>query len=125
MRGFGSQMIKSYEDLEVYQRAYDNSLKIHKLSLSFPQFEQFELGSQLRRATKSIPLNIAEGYGKKASPAEFKRFLTMALGSNDEVRVQLRYCRDLGYLNDEQYVHHDKEYVETGKMLMKLLNTWH
>ena len=118
-------MIRSYEDLEVYQMSYRYSLEIHRLSLTFPKFEQFELGSQLRRATKSIPLNIAEGYGKKASAAEFKRFLTMALGSSDEVRVQLRYCKDLGYISDEQYSECDGRYSEIGKMLMKLLNNWH
>ena len=117
-------MIKSYEDLGVYQRSYNASLEIHRLSLSFPQFEQFELGSQIRRATKSIPLNIAEGYGKKASTAEFKRFLTMALGSSDEVRVQLKYCRDLGYLNSERYSECDSEYAEIGKMLFALLKSW-
>ena len=117
-------MIKSFEDLEVYQRSYNASLKIHKLSLSFPQFEQFELGGQLRRATKSIPLNIAEGYGKKASAAEFKRYLTMALGSNNEVRVQLKYCKDLGYINDAQYSEYDDEYVGIGKMLARLLQAW-
>ena len=118
-------MIKSYEDLEVYKRAYVSSLLIHKLSLSFPQMEQFELGRQIRRATKSIALNIAEGYGKKSSAAEFKRYLTMSLGSNDEVRVQLRYCKDLGYITEEQYLAYHTEYGEIGKMLNKLIRTWH
>ena len=117
-------MIKSYEDLEVYERAYVSSLEIHRLSLTFPKIEQFELANQIRRATKSIPMNIAEGYGKKASTAEFKRYLTMALGSNNEVKVQLRYCKDLGYITQDQYDRHDKEHTEIGKMLSKLIQTW-
>jgi len=60
-------MIQSYEDLEVYQRTYKMALDIHQLTLKFPGYERFELGSQLRRATKSIPINIAEGYGKRNS----------------------------------------------------------
>ena len=58
-------MIKSYKDLEVYKRSYKLALKTHKITLTFPAIERYELGSQLRRATKSIPLNIREGYGKK------------------------------------------------------------
>ena len=117
-------MIKSFEDMEVYRKAYASSLEIHRLSLGFPQMEQYELASQLRRATKSIPMNIAEGYGKRASTAEFKRYLAMALGSKDEIKVQLRYCKDLGYITEEQYTHHENEYSEIGKMLTKLIQTW-
>ena len=117
-------MIKSYEDLEVFKRAYASSLEIHRISLSFPKLEQFELASQLRRATKSIPMNIAEGYGKKASTAEFKRYLTMALGSNDEVRVQLKYSKDLDYITKDQYESYDAAHVEIGKMLNKLIQNW-
>ena len=117
-------MIKSYEDLEVYQRSYTSSLEIHRLSLTFPKFEQFELAAQLRRATKSIPINIAEGYGKRGSVAEFKRYLTIALGSNDEVKVQLRYCKDLDYISDEQFKNLGKEHTEIGRMLTKLIKVW-
>ena len=70
-------MIKTYEDFDVYQRAYDASLKIHKTSLTFPKFEQFELAGQLRRSAGSITANIAEGHGKAASAAEFKRYLSI------------------------------------------------
>ena len=117
-------MIKSYEDLEVYQRAYASSLLLHQVSLTFPNLEQHELARQIRRATKSIPLNIAEGYGKKASLAEFKRYLTMALGSNDEVIVQLRYCKDLDYITAEQHASYHTEHVKIGKMLRAMIQTW-
>ena len=108
----------------VYQRSYESSLVLHRISLTFPQIEQAELARQLRRASKSIPLNIAEGYGKKGSTKEFKRFLTMALGSNDEVRVQLKYCKDLGYISQEEYANYDSNHIEIGKMLMKLIQSW-
>ncbi len=66
---------KSFEDIEVFQRAYKASLIIHKTTLKFPAIEQYALGDQLRRASKSICANIAEGCGKqKNSKAEFKRF---------------------------------------------------
>ena len=117
-------MSTTYRELKVYQRAYEKSLEIHKLSMKLPRFEQFELASQIRRATKSIVLNIVEGYAKSKSTAEFKRFLMMALGSNDEVRVQLEYCKDLEYITQEEYDYFEAEYVIIGKMLTKMLQNW-
>ena len=117
-------MIKNFRDLKVYQRAYENSLEIHRISQNFPKYEQIELGSQIRRATKSIAMNIAEGFGRNDSLADFKRFMTIALGSCDEVRVQLDYCRDLSYITGEQYTTFEQEYTEIGKMLTAMRKTW-
>jgi four helix bundle protein len=81
----------SFEDLEVFKRAYRLSIEIHLESLKFPKIEQRALGDQVRRASKSIPANIAEGFGKqRQSAAEFKRFLMVAMGSADEMRVWVR-----------------------------------
>ncbi len=81
-------MIKSFEDLEVFQRAYKVSLEIHRHSLEFPQREQYGLGEQIRQASKSICANIAEGFAKQRySSKEFKRYIMIASGSSDEMRV--------------------------------------
>jgi four helix bundle protein len=73
--------VVSFEDLDVFQRAYRLSLEIHRTSLKLPLIEQRALGDQLRRASKSICANVAEGYGRqKRSKAEFRRFLRMAIG---------------------------------------------
>ena len=117
-------MIKSYEDIEAYRRAHKVSLEIHKLSLTFPQHEMQELGRQIRRSTKSIVMNIAEGYGKRSYVAEFKRFILIAIGSCDEVRVQLDYCKDLEYMSSEQHQTYKEEYNEIGKMLYGLYKNW-
>ena len=117
-------MFESYRDLIVYQKAYKYSLEMHKRTLSFPQYEQIELGGQIRRATKSIALNIAEGFGKQSSQAEFKRFLMIARGSCDEVRVELDYCMDLGYINTDEYHYFEQGYIEIGKMLTTMIKTW-
>jgi len=116
--------MEGFKDLEVYQRAYKISLEMHKLSLAFPKFEQNELAGQMRRATKSVAMNIAEGFGKNGSLAEFKRFLMMSLGSCDETRVQLDYCKDLGYIDEEQHRRLTNEYIVIGKMLTKMIQTW-
>lgn len=115
--------VKSFEDLDVFQRAYTISLVIHRISLTFPAIEQYALGNQIRKASKSICANIAEGYGKqKNSPAEFKRFLGIAVGSSDEMRVWCRYCFDLGYINETLWNEWRDEYARISRMLQGLIN---
>ena len=119
----GYKTTKSFEDIEVFQKAYKMSLVVHKTSLSFPTIEQYALGDQLRRASKSICANIAEGYGKqKNSKAEFKRFLLMSLGSSDEMRVWCRYCFDLGYIEKSLWENWSAEYSSISRMLQGLVN---
>lgn len=115
--------VKSFEDLDVFQKAYTISLTIHRVSLTFPPIEQYALGNQIRKASKSICANIAEGYGKqKNSPAEFKRFLLIALGSSDEMRVWCRYCIDLGYIDKTLWLEWHDEYARISRMLQGLIN---
>ena len=121
-----SDRVEAFEDLEVFQRAYRISLEVHRRSLSFPSIEQRALADQVRRASKSICANIAEGFAKqRASAAEFKRFLTMAMGSADEMRVWARYCLDLGYIEEPVWRHWRDEYQEISKMLRGLAKAWH
>ena len=82
-----SEWARRFEDLEVFSRAYRLSLEVHRASLEFPRIEQFALGDQIRRASKSICANIAEGFGKqRQSRSEFHRFVVMAIGSADGCR---------------------------------------
>ena len=115
--------VVSFEDLEVFQRAYRLSLEIHRASLTFPAVEQRALADQIRRASKSICANIAEGYGRqKRSKAEFKRFLQMAIGSSDEMRVWVRYALDLEYIDEPTWQRWRDEYQTIVRMLQSLLN---
>ncbi len=114
--------VRAFEDLEVFKRAYRVSLEVHKATLHFPTIEQYALGDQIRRASKSICANIGEGFGKqRQSRAEFKRFLMMALGSADEMRIWLRYAFDLGYIQEPAWQVWREEYREIAKMLQGLL----
>ena len=91
----------SFEDLEVFKRAYRLSLEVHRASLDFPAIEQRALADQVRRASKSICANLAEGHAKwHRSPVEFARYVRIALDSADEMRVWSRYCLDLGYIDE-------------------------
>src|SRR5262249_8925007 len=87
--------VSTFEDLDVFQRAYRISLDLHRASLQFPKIEQFGgLADQIRRASKSICGNIAEGFGKqRRSSAEFKRYLLMAIGSAHEMQVWMNIAR--------------------------------
>ena len=117
--------VKTVEDLEVFKRAYRVSLEIHKVSLEFPKIEQFGLASQMRGASKSICANLAEGFGKqRMSSLEFKRFLSIAIGSADEMQIWLNYCRDLKYLEIKCAEAYKCEYKEIARMLSGLIKSW-
>ena len=117
-------MAHRFEDLEVFQRAYKLSLEIHKMSLTMPQIEQQALADQIRRASKSICANLAEGFGKQSqSKAEFRRFILMAVGSADEMRVWIRYCFDLKYIDEEVWRGWREEYEQIAKMLQGLIKS--
>lgn len=81
--------MKSYRELEIYQLSYSLAVKVHKMTLTLPQYEMYEQGSQVRRSTKSIKDNIVEGYGRNRYKNEFIRFLVFAHASCDEANSQL------------------------------------
>ena len=94
-------MLKSFRELEVWQKAHAMVLEVYRVTGSFPKEERFGVVSQLRRAAYSIPANIAEGFGRR-STKELLQCLTIANGSLEEVRYFVLLSRDLGYLHKEQ-----------------------
>jgi four helix bundle protein len=94
-------MTKSYKDLKMYQASYELAIQIHKMSMALPKHELYEMGSQIRRASKSICLNIAEGYGRRRYKNEFIQFLTYSLASCDETREILHLLYDTGSFSDK------------------------
>ena len=116
-----SEWARGFEDLDVFRRAYRVSLEVHRASLEFPTIEQRALADQIRRASKSICANLAEGFGRQQqSKPEFRRFLIMALGSADEMQVWTIYCRDLGYIGPDVAERWQGEYREIARMLWGL-----
>ena len=111
----------TFEDLEVFKRAYRLSLKIHQASLNFPSIEQHALADQIRRSSKSMCANIAEGHARQGwSRPEFRRYVRLALSSADETRVWLRYCLDLGYVDEATWKVWRDECQEIARMLYAL-----
>ena len=107
--------------MQIYERSYRAGLAIYRMTQSFPAEERYAITSQMQRASTSIPLNIAEGYAKRSSQEEFRRFLLIALGSANEMSVLLDYSKDLGYIDKEQYIKASKEYEEIGKMIYSFI----
>ncbi len=117
----------SYKDLEIYKTAFNLSLKIHKLSLQLPSFELYEQGSQIRRSSKSIKDQIAEGYGRNRYKADFVRFLIYAQASNDECLNQINTIIAL-YPDKKEWRELSKEYQILGMKINKFIqfveNKW-
>ena len=110
-----------YKGLNVYKKSYELAMSMYKFVLRMPEEEKYGLSSQIRRAATSIPLNIAEGYGKKESQAEFSRYLMIAKGSSAEMQVLLDICMDLGYMEEKHHKVYSSKYEEISKMLSGLI----
>lgn len=91
-----------YKSLKIWQRAHALTLEVYKASARFPASERYGLVSQLRRASSSIPANLAEGAGRNTQ-RELARFCRIALGSANEAEYHLLLARDLGYLADQDH----------------------
>ncbi len=87
---------KSFQDLVVWQKAHKFVLGIYKATAGFPKEEAYGLTSQIRRASVSVPANIAEGF-KKTGKADKIRYYNIAQGSLEECRYYLLLAKDLGY----------------------------
>ena len=116
-------MIRSYKELEIYKKSYNLALRLHEITKTFPETERYDLVSQIRRCSKSIPTNMAEGYGRQ-SKEEFKRFLRISLGSCNELQVHFDFCKDLGYISKSIYEKLSQENTEIGKMINVTIQKW-
>jgi len=92
--------MNSYKDLDIYKLAYRLAIDGHKMTLTLPKYEMYEQGSQVRRSSKSIKDNIAEGFGRRRYKDEFIRFLIFAHASCDESISQLAIINELYFENN-------------------------
>lgn len=90
-------MLKNYKELNVWKKAYQLCLEIYQITKTFPKEEIYGLTSQLRRASVSVPSNIAEGYGRQTTK-EYIQALYIAYGSICEMETQILLSKDLGYI---------------------------
>jgi four helix bundle protein len=108
--------VRASRDLHVWQRAHQLALAVYATTRLFPREERYGLTSQLRRASVSIPANIAEGCGRN-STADFSRFLHIAAGSASELEYHLLLARDLGMLDGPTFARLANEVTDVKRML--------
>lgn len=108
-----------YKNLLVWQKSVKFCILVYKTTNTFPEQEKFGLTSQLRRASVSIPSNIAEG-SKRSTDKDYKSFIRIAHGSGAEVETQLLIAKELGYLSSTTYI----TLIEMLDEIMKMLGAF-
>jgi four helix bundle protein len=111
--------MRNYKDLIVWEKAHKLTLAIYKETNAFPKEERFGLTSQVRRASSSVPANLAEGCGRR-SDGEMGRFVQIAMGSGAELSYHLLLCRDLGFLGAPEFARLSSDLDEVMRMLSAL-----
>ncbi|MFN0159135.1 MAG: four helix bundle protein [Bacteroidota bacterium] len=111
--------IESYSDLEAYQKLVELHITVHELTMSFPKFEMYELGSQLRRSSNSAPANLAEGWNNRHINL-YLEGINRALGELRETVHHLSVAHRKRYLTEELHRNLNERYNECGKMLRGL-----
>jgi four helix bundle protein len=114
--------ISSFEDMDVYQKLLQLHLEVHELTMTFPKFEMYELGSQLRRSSNSAPANFAEGWNNKHINI-YLEGISRALGEIRETKHHLTVAYKKKYFVFEKYNNLIERYDECGKMLHGLENS--
>jgi four helix bundle protein len=116
--------IKNIKDLKVHNLAFELAMEIFKLTLSFPKEERYSLTDQIRRSSRSVAINICEGFGKRKYENVFIRHLNDSLGSSEETRGWLDFSLICGYTNQTPHDSPDDRYDEVNAMLFSLMNNW-
>ncbi len=114
-------MVRGHRDLKVYQLAYKLAMDIFSKSKTFPQDERYSLTSQIRRSSRSVAANIAEGYRKRQYPNMFVSKLADSDAEATETGVWLDFARDCGYLSDEHHKELTAGHDEVGRMLSGMI----
>ena len=112
-------MAGNVRELKVFQRAYRLSLVLHRASVDWPRVELYGgVADQLRRSSKAVCALMVEGAGRQpGSNAEFRRYLSMAMGSADEARLWCDYAADLEYAPRETSLAWQDELSQIARML--------
>lgn len=112
--------MQDFRNLKVWQRAHELTLEVYRSTRGFPREELYGLTSQMRRASASIPANLAEGCCRQGD-TEFGRFAQIALGSTSELDYHLLLSRDLGFLAGQEHDRLTELLGETRRMLISLI----
>jgi four helix bundle protein len=115
-------MMRGYRDLKVYQLAYKLAMEIFNESKSFPKEERYSLTDQIRRSSRSVATNIAEGYRKRRYQNMFISKMADADSETAETQVWIDFAHDCGYLSQERRNELIIGYEDVGKMLGSMIS---
>jgi len=108
-------------DLRVYQLAYRLAMQIFNETKTFPPEERYSLTSQIRRSSRSVAANLAEGYGKRQYPSMFVSKLADCDAEATETQVWLNFARDCGFLSEGRHKELVSGYDQVGRMLSTMI----
>ena len=112
--------MRDYRKYEIWGRAHELVKEVYRFTASFPDEEKYNLSSQLRRATISIPLNIVEGSARH-SDREFTRFLFISAGSAAEVEYLIFLCYELQIIEQSSFIQFSDKVNHVKRMIYKLI----
>ena len=112
--------MRDFRQIKVWEKAHRLVLEIYQATAGFPKEELYGITSQLRRASASIPANIAEGFGRGGN-VELARFLQIGMRSAYEVEYHALLAKDLGFIKTDEYECLESQIIEVKRMLAALL----
>src|SRR5512145_632021 len=115
-------MIRSFKDLLVYQKAFEQAMRVFKVSKTFPKEEQYSLTDQIRRSSRSVCTNIGEAWRKRRYPAHFVSKLTDADAEVAETMIWLDFSLQCGYIEAPAQRNLSTQYEAIGKMLGSMIS---
>ena len=115
-------MIKSFRELTVYQKAFEQATGIFEVTKRFPKEEQYSLTDQMRRASRSVCANIGEAWRKKRYVAHVVSKLTDADAEATETMIWLDFSLGCGYLDTKDHAELSVEFDQIGKMLGSMIS---
>ena len=115
-------IIRSFRDLQAYQRTRIEVQRIFEMTKTFPRDEKFALTDQIRRSSRAVKSMIAEAWGHRRYVAAFASKLTDALGEATETQSWLDDALDCGYINTAQHRDLDNAWQGIGGMLNRMIN---
>lgn len=113
--------MQDFRGLKVWQKAHELTLRIYKVTRTFPREETYNLCSQIRRSSTSIGANISEGCGRKGD-IDFARFLQISMGSASELEYHILLAKDLNYIKQKEYGEIHTEITDIKRMLTSLMS---
>ncbi len=117
------QMNQGFKNLDVYSISYQTAIEIFKISKNFPREETYSLTDQIRRSSRSVCANLAEGYRKRVYPKHFVSKMTDADAECSETLVWLDFSLDCGYIDQTTHLKIKNEYEKIGRMIGSMIKS--